>query len=274
MLIVGADVGKYKSKIKWKGGVQGHLSKISTYREIRDTVQLDDNYIVIEYNGHKYFAGDLSEREGQNHLNSPDIYKSNLVTLLNLLIELSRLPDDTFSVVLGNPFSINTQKERENLKNLVIGTKEFKVNNKNYHIHIRNLGVAPEGLAAWYSLGNSNFDDVNIWDFGSSTIHAIAVRKRKLLDKRSHTFDFGFESMIDSNYEGLMLSLKAQMEKKWNDGDKKMLLCGGKASEMYKYVREQYPNSNAIMHNNHEYANALGLFQLAEAAYETGKLSS
>lgn len=267
MLVIGADIGKYRTKIKWRGGVQGHLSKISTYREVRDTIQLDDNYIIVEYNGQKYLAGDLSEREGQNFLNSPDIHKSNLVTLLNLLIQLSRLPDDTFNVVLGNPFGINVQKEREQLKTLVQGIKEYKVNNKQYKVNIKNIGVAPEGLAAWYS--NPVYEDCNILDFGSSTIHAIAVRKKKLLDKRSHTFDFGFETMIDNNYEGLMYSIKTQMEKKWDDGDKKILVIGGKAPEMFKYVREMYPNSNPVMHNNHEYANALGLYELGKIAYET-----
>lgn len=266
MLTVGADIGKYRTKIAWRGGVRGHLSKISTYREIKDNVHLDENYIVMEYNGNKYLAGLLAEREGQNFLNSPDIHKSNLVTLLNLLIELSRLPDDNFNVVLGNPFGINVQKERESLKNLIQGVKEFNVNGKQFKVHIRNVGVAPEGLAAWYS--NPIYEDCNILDFGSSTIHAIAVRKKKLLDKRSYTFDLGFETLIDTNYEGLMQSIKSQMEKKWDDGDIKIMVIGGKAPEMFRFVRDQYPNSNPIIHNNHEYANALGLYELGVVAYE------
>ncbi len=266
MLVVGADVGKYKTKVVWRNGVQGHLSKISTYREIRDNIKLDDNFIVIEFNGQKYLAGELAEREGQNFLNNPNIYKSNLITLLNLLIELSKLPDTEFNVVLGNPFSINVQKERELLKNLIIGTKEFVVNGKQHKIHIRNVGVCPEGLSAWYapSVSSATYEDCNIIDFGSSTIHCIAIRKKKLVDKRSHTFNFGFDeqSMIDHNYEGLMQSIKSQMEKRWDDGDKKMILVGGKAPEMFKYVRDIYDKSNPVIHNNHEYANALGLYEL------------
>lgn len=266
MLTVGADIGKYRTKIKWKGGVQGHLSKIATYREIKDNVKLDDNHVIVEFNKQKYLAADLAEREGQNYLNSPDIHKSNLITLLNLMIELGRLPDINFNVIIGNPFGINVQSERERLKNLIIGTKEFNINGKDFRINIHNVGVAPEGLAAWYS---SSFpDDVNIWDFGSSTIHAIAVRKKKFVDKRSHTFDLGFETLIDDNYDGLMQSLFSQMEKKWNDGDKKIICIGGKAPEMYRYVTDRYPNSNAVMHNSHEYANAIGLHEMGVAAYE------
>lgn len=265
MLTVGIDVGKYRTKVKWKHGTHGHLSKISSYREIRDTLQLDENNIVIEYNGQKYLAGELAEREGQHFLNSPDIHKSNLITLLNMLIGLSKLPDDNFSIVAGNPFAINTQKEREALKNLLIGTKEFKINGKHKRIAIHNCGIAPEGVAAWYSM--PHYDDCNILDFGSSTIHAIAIRKRKLNDKRSHTFDIGFENMIDHNYEALMQSIKNQMKKKWDDGDKKIIVCGGKAPDMFKYVREMYPNSNAVMHTNHEYANALGFYELGAIAY-------
>jgi hypothetical protein len=266
MLTVGADVGKFKTKIKWKGGVQGHLSKLSTYREVKDNLQLDDTFIIIEYNNQKYLAGELADREGQNFLNSPDVHKSNLVTLLNLLIELSRLPDDEFNVIVGNPFGINNQAERESLKKLIIGVKDFKVNGKQKRINIRNLGVAPEGLAAWYS--DTTYEDVNIFDFGSSTIHAIAVRKKKLVDKRSHTFDFGFETMVDRNYEGLMESIKIQMQKKWDDGDRKIIIVGGKAPDMFKYVREYYPNSNPTMHNNYEYANSIGLYNLGVVAYE------
>jgi hypothetical protein len=266
MLTVGADIGKFKTKIKWKGGVQSHISKIATYREIKDSIHLDDNNLIIEFNNQMYFAGLLAENEGQNYLNSPELHKSNLVTLLNLLIGLSKLPSDIFNLVIGNPFGINTQKERETLKNLLIGVKEFKVNDKPYRIHIRNVGVCPEGLAAYHS-DSSLPDDCNIWDFGSSTIHAITVRKRKLIDKRSNTFDFGFETMIDHDYPSLMHSLKNQMEKRWNDGNKKMLLVGGKAPDMFKYVHEAYPSNNATMHNNFEFANAIGNFVLGERAY-------
>lgn len=266
MLTIGADIGKFRTKIKWRGGVQGHLSKIATFREIRDNLQLDDNYIVIEYGGKKYLAGDLAEKEGEIYLNSPDICKSNLITLLNLLIELSRLPDSHFNIILGNPFKINTQKERETLRDLVKGIKEYKVNGKEYRSNILNVGVCPEGLAAYYS--NPAYEDCNIIDFGSSTIHCIAVRKKKLIDKRSHSFDFGFESLIEINNEGLMNSIKMQMEKKWDDGNKRIILVGGKAPEMYRYVCENYPESNPIIHNNPEYANALGLFELGMIAYE------
>jgi hypothetical protein len=219
LLTVGADIGKFRSKIKWRGGVQGHLSKIATYREIKDNLSLDDNNVIIEYKNQVYLAADLSEREGQNFINSPDLHKSNIVTVLNLLISLSRLPDTDFNLVIGNPFGINTQKERLLLKELIVGTKEFKVNEKQFRITIHNLGIAPEGLSAWYS--DSSYDDCNIWDFGSTTIHCIAVRKRKLNDKRSHTFEEGFETLIDHNYDGLMQSLKIRMEKKLSDGDKK-----------------------------------------------------
>ncbi|OPH61745.1 hypothetical protein BC351_00445 [Paenibacillus ferrarius] len=267
MLTVGADIGKYRTKIKWKGGVQGHLSKIATYREIKDNIQLDDNNLIIEYNNQMYFAGDLADREGQNFLNSEDMGKSNLVTHLNLLVELSRLPCDVFNLVVGNPFGINTKKERENLKNLLSGYREFKVNEKPFKLHIRNVGVCPEGLSAYYSDANLP-DDCNIWDFGSSTIHGISVRKRKLIDKRSKTFEFGFESMVDHDCSSLMLSLKNQMEKRWNDStSKKMLLIGGKAPDMFKYVRDIYPESNPTIHNNYEYANAIGNFALGERAY-------
>jgi hypothetical protein len=266
MLTVGADVGKYRTKIRWKGGVQGHISKIATYREIRDTIQLDDNNLIIEYNNQAYFAGDLAEREGQNFLNSEVVYKSNLVTQLNLLIELSKLPSDAFNLVIGNPFGINTKKERESLKNLLIGVKNFKVNDKPFKINIANVGVCPEGLSAYYS-DNSLPDDCNIWDFGSSTIHGMSIRKRKLIDKRSHTFEFGFETMIDPDYPSLMHSLMYQMEKRWNDGNKKLLCIGGKAPDMFKYVRESYPDSNATIHNNFEFANAIGNYVLGEKAY-------
>lgn len=266
MLTVGADIGKHKTKIKWKGGVRGHLSKIATYREIKDNLQLDENNLIFEYKNNSYLVGDLAEREGQNFLNSPDLHKSNLVTLSNLLIELSRLPSTEFNIIVGNPFGINTQKERNSLKELLIGTKEFRVNDKPYRINVRNVGIAPEGLAAYYS--DASHDDCNIWDFGSTTIHAIAIRKRKLIDKRSHTFEDGFETMIDSNYEGLMQSLKNQMEKKWNDGNKRMVCVGGKAPDMLNFIREYYPQSNATIHNNYEFANAIGLYEMGVVAYE------
>lgn len=264
MLTVGADIGKYKMKIKWRGGTKDYLSKIAVYHELRDNI--DEEYTVIEYGGKKYFTGELADREGnENLLNSPDIYKSNHVTLLNLLIGLSKLPDDEFRIVVGNPLGVNNQLERTRLNDLLSGIKEFKVNGKSFRKHVLKVGIAPEGLAAWYSQPNS--DDLNIWDFGSSTIHAIAVRKRKLLDSRSRTFDFGFETMVDNNYEGLMESLASQMEKKWNDGNPKVMCIGGKAVEMFQYVRKYY--ANAILHNNPEFANALGLYEMGVAAYET-----
>jgi hypothetical protein len=266
MLTVGADIGKYRTKISWRGGVRGHLSKLATYREIKDTITLDDNNLIIEYKNQMYLAGELSEREGQNFINSPDLHKSNIVTVLNLLIALSRLPSTDFNVVIGNPFGVNTQKERLLLKELLIGTKEFKVNDKPFRVNVHNLGIAPEGYAAWFS--DTTYEDCNIWDFGSTTVNAISVRKKKLIDKRSHTFEEGFETLIDDNYEGLMESLKIRMEKMWSDGTKKIICIGGKAPEMFKYVREQYPNSNAVVHSNFEYANALGLYELGVIAYE------
>lgn len=267
MLTIGADIGKFRTKIKWKGGVRGHLSKLATYREVKDNLILDENNIIIEYRNQAYIVGDLAEREGQNYLNSPELHKSNLVTIVNLLVELSRLPDTDFNVVVGNPFGINTEKERKSLKELLLGTKEFRVNGKPHRININSVGVGAEGLAAYYS-DPSLPDDLNIWDFGSSTIHGICIRRRRLVDKRSHTFDFGFESLLDHDYKSLMLSLKTQMEKKWNDSNRKILCIGGKAPEMFNYVREHYPESNPTTHNNYEYANAIGLYNLGVVAYE------
>lgn len=265
LLVVGADVGKFKTKVKWKGGIEHHLSKIATFREIKDNIQLDDQYLVIEYDNIKYLAGTLAEREGQNFLNSPDINKSNLVTLLNLLISLSKLPSERFSVVLGNPFGVNYKSERESIKNLIIGIKKCKINGQTKIINIERVGIAPEGLAAYYTF--PHYEDVNILDFGSSTIHAIAIRKRKLLDKRSHTFDFGFETMIDTNYDGLIHSIKIQMEKKWNDNVRKIILIGGMAPEMFRYVKHYYPEYDISLHANYEFANANGLYELGVIAY-------
>ncbi|MDP5276350.1 hypothetical protein [Chengkuizengella axinellae] len=117
MITVGADVGKYKTKIKWRGGTQSHLSCVSTFRELRGDVPLDEQNLLVEYENQRFFVGDLADREGQNYLNSPDWHKSNTVTLINLFAAVSRIPDTDFSIVVGNPFGINTPKERERLKN-------------------------------------------------------------------------------------------------------------------------------------------------------------
>ncbi|NDI34689.1 ParM/StbA family protein [Chengkuizengella sediminis] len=266
MITVGADIGKFRTKIKWRGGTQSHLSCVSTFRELRGDVPLDNQNLIVEYKNQRFFVGDLAEREGQNYLNSPDWHKSNTVTLINLFAAFSRIPGTDFSIVVGNPFGINTLKEREVLKNMLIGTKHFKVNHKDYRITIHNVGVAPEGIAAYYSMPIHN--DLNILDFGSSTIHAIAIRNRRLTDKRSHTFDFGFESLIDTDFRSIMQGIKFKLEKKWNDFDERIMLIGGKAPEMDVYVKEQYPNSNITIHHNHHFANALGMYEMGRVAYE------
>ncbi|MDP5275254.1 ParM/StbA family protein [Chengkuizengella axinellae] len=266
MITIGADVGKYKTKIKWRGGIQSHLSSVSTFRELRGEIPLDDQNMIIEYENQKFFVGDLADREGQNYLNSPDWHKSNTVTLINLFAAVSRIPSTDFSIVVGNPFGINTPKERERLKSMIVGTKHFKVNHKDYRVTIHNVGVAPEGMAAYYSVPLHN--DLNILDFGSSTIHAIAIRNRRLTDSRSHTFDFGFESLVDTDYRSIMQGIKFKLEKKWGDFNKRIMLIGGMASEMDAFVKEQYPNSQITIHHNQHFANALGMYEMGKVAYE------
>lgn len=273
MLIVGADIGKYRVKLRWKMGVGGHLSRVATYREIKDNVVLDANNMIVEFENQTYLVGDLAEREGQVFFNSNDVHKSNLVTLVNLLVGLSKLPSTDFKIVIGNPFGINTDQERNTLKELLRGDKEFKVNHQPQHVKIHNVGVGAEGVVAYYSEPNLP-DDLNIFDFGSTTIHAISIRKRKLVDKRSHTFDFGFESLLDHDYGSLMYSLKSQMEKRWNDGNHKILCVGGKAPEMFQHVAKQYPDSNVTIHRDYQHANSIGLYRLGEIIYGQNEANS
>lgn len=264
-IIVGADIGKYQAKFYCQGGGFKFRSLISPALDTKnEKLTLSDQRLLVHYKEQEYFVGKLAEDEGGGiYINSSDISKTDEVTLINLLTGLHRIPSNHFTIVISNPFNKNSKEERNKLRNLLLGEHEITVNNIRKRIVIERVGINVEAFPAFYT---KQFpQNINIMDFGSSTIHCLAIREGDFISSRSYTHEDGMESLTRNDYENISLSLYKKMLHKWDDGDFPVLLIGGGYSKFEEHIRKLY--KEIIIHPDPIFATAMGNYWMGVESY-------
>lgn len=267
MQIVGFDSGKFSNKIAYSKNnitliTKSFKSKLYEYVDTKVDLALSEQDLIIEFEGRKFFGGDLGEREGEIPISFTDASKLHNNTLINVLTGLHQIEDEDFNLVIGSPISQRTKEEKQALIKLIKGRHKIRVNYVTKEINIIDVNVSPEGAAGYYSHPISG--EVQGMDFGSSTTNYFYMINGKFVNKRSGTFSYGSENSIMSDSKKIE-AIFSQLSNKFKNENPTMLM-GGKAKDMFQYVREYYPK--AFIVQNPIFASAIGFYKIARGIYE------
>lgn len=263
ILVAGVDAGKSSLKASSNYGLYSHPSRLYSYRDFKVDIELGSKDYIVHWKGKMYLGGCLGEREGDFGVFHSGLTKIHESTLINILLYLSRYSERYAKIVIGCPISIRTNQEKEALSNMIKGKHSIIINDREHEINILDCKVAPEGAGAFWS--NPRDGICNGLDFGSTTVNYFRVENKEYRDKKSGTFDFGFENVVNMDYEAMAASIASFLENKWNKKEL-IMLCGGGAKIMESFIKEHFPNCYVV--DNHIHANAIGFQKIARSAYE------
>jgi plasmid segregation protein ParM len=274
-MIIGIDGGNYETKIVTPNGAFKFRSCLGEYREFQAEKELTVDDMIFEYNGRKGFAGTLAENESLFIREMAGDTKAHEDVLIRILIAIHRFADSSeHDIIVGQP--IKTHKtEKQKIIDMLKGPHTITVNGIHKSFLIRNVNVAPEGAAAfWTHKGTEN--KVRIIDVGSGTVNCATISDGRFIDRDSFTLSFGSNSEKNYETERLAEAIIASSSKRWKQVDC-IRVCGGIA-EIIKPFLEKYfvdiqvikpmvreGNSWRIVHP--VFGNAIGFFELGRDIY-------
>ena len=283
-LILGIDAGNHMAKVMGPFGTDKFRTNICDWfeRDVEETFGSDD--MEFEINGRKGFAGTIAlyEDEFGNGATYGDT-KAHEDTKIRVLLAINRYLNNYcpnighVSIVVGQPIKKHKDSEKNKIKDMLFGQHTIKVNGKTRTFYINNVGVAPEGSAAFWSLPQDGL--VRIIDVGSGTVNAATIIDNRHINTSSDTFNFGAETINNKNdYSNMARGIIRNTTKlKWNKSDK-ILICGGISEGITPHLIEHYPNAeilNPQVRSRNEvkilkpvFANAVGFYVIAKGAFE------
>ena len=275
-LILGIDAGNYEGKTAGPFGVDAWHTNISGYKERKVSEKFGDDDMEFVVNGRKGLAGSVAKYESR--FGSKSMYgasKAHWYTEVRVLLSVYRyalkygVKASEVSIVIGQPYAGHTEENKRIMKALLQREHNVEVNGNHMRITIEEVGIAPEGVGAFFSSGRK-YPRCKVLDCGSGTINAIAFEDYRVTNYNSDTFNYGTEVMpMEEIAEGIVQDTTALG---WTREDI-VLVCGGKAKEMTHLIGEHYGKvetlTPTLMSQAHapKYANAIGFYELAKKAF-------
>lgn len=253
MSVVGLDCGRRNVKV-FTGQKMFHFSSIvGEARERNLNNRHSTNDMEVEFEGEKYYVGDLAERESEFYRAMMTEQKDHEDTRLLALTALHQANITDVRVITGLPIANHNEDNKKRLKQLLQGRWDITVNGEQKTIIIKSVDVAAEGGAAFWSRPTDGI--IRVIDGGSKTINYVTLKDRRYVDRESGTLPFGFETNKSINDKQLVARIAGELGKKWGAEDV-IWTAGGKASvisdHLQPYFRNVAPMPNAL------YANAMG----------------
>jgi len=282
-LILGIDAGNHRGKVAGPFGVDSFKTNICDWfeRNVEETFGSDDMEFLI--NGRKGFAGSIAEIEDE--FGNGTMYgdsKAHEDTKIRVLLAIHRYLErycphfERVAIVTGQPIKRHKPDEKKAISDMLKGKHEIKVNGKARTIYIEEVGVAPEGSASFWNIGEMG--TFRIIDVGSGTVNAATIIDKRHVNNASDTFNFGMETVknksdLDTVARGI---IRNTTKLKWNKQDK-IMICGGIAEGITPHLVEHYPHAeilvpglargNGVKSYQPVFANAIGFYALAEGAF-------
>lgn len=282
-LILGIDAGNHMAKVMGPFGPDKFRTNICDWfeREVEERFGEDD--MEFEIDGRKGFAGTIAlyEDEFGNGATYGDT-KAHEDTKIRVLLAINRYLDrycstvNNISIVVGQPIKRHVETEKKLIKEMLLGKHQIKVNDKTRTFFIENVGVAPEGSAAFWSHPQSGL--LRIIDIGSGTVNAATIIDNRHINTASDTFNFGVETVKNKDdYSNIARGvIRGTTKLKWSKSDN-ILICGGISEGIAPFIVEHYPNAqilNPTFANGREvkflapvFANAVGFYAIAKGAF-------
>lgn len=282
-LILGIDAGNHMAKVVGPQGTDMFRTNICDWfeREVEETFGFDDMEFII--NGRKGFAGTIAMFEDE--FGNGSMYgdsKAHEDNKIRVLLAVNRYLDKyipnggNVSIVTGQPIKRHKEEEKKIIQEMLSGHHEVKVNGKTRSFYIENVGVAPEGSAAYWAKPSTGI--IRILDIGSGTVNAATIIDKRHINNASTTFNFGVETVKDKDDMATIARgiIRNTTKLKWNKSDK-VLICGGIAEGIAPFIIEHYSNGeiinptiksrNGVKLLSPVYANAVGYYEIAKGAF-------
>lgn len=244
MRIVGIDGGNNAVKVFGEMGEMMFSSSLGEYRErkLKDSFTKDD--MIFEFRGKKGFAGTLAEYESEFSASMIGDSKAHEELLIRVLLALHRYSEDTdFKIVVGQPISKHTDKEKQKMKNMLEGSHEFTLNDSTKTINIHEVAIAAEGGSAFWA--NPKRGKIRILDFGSGTVNAATLIDGRYVDRDSFTLKYGLNTINSTDFASMSRAVSVQALRKW-DNDDEVFLVGGGADMMLTHILEYFPQAQLM----------------------------
>lgn len=281
-LILGVDPGNDEGKTVGPFGAYSFKTYISESVDIKVNETFGTDDMSFEIDGRTGLAGTIAKYE--NEFGSSSMYgetKAHPYTKIRVLLSIYRylkkyqLEVETVSIVIGQPFKTHTEIEKKALKEMLIDTHDIVVNGESMIISIGEVGVAPEGVAAFWGSNQSSDGTARTIDIGSGTINAIATTDFHIINGKSDTFNYGTETKApEVVVRGIIQDTTA---KGWKRDDH-VLVCGGSAGVLTQKIKEHYINAEVMVPTlkigelsktlEPKFANAVGFYHLAKRTFK------
>lgn len=282
-LLLGIDAGNYQAKIAGPFGIDSYRTAICAWFERNIVESFGNDDMEFQIGNRKGFAGSIAVYEdefGEGSMFGDS--KAHEDTKIRVLLAIYRYINKycpgtkDVSLVTGQPITSHKENEKEKIKSMLIGSHEFVVNDVKQHFHIHDVGVAPEGSGAFWSLPQDGV--IRIIDIGSGTVNAASVNDRRPLNNASDTFNFGMETVTNKkDLETVARAIiRGTTRLKWKRDDS-VFVCGGISKDILPYIAEHYVNAqllkpqlqerNLLINAEPVFANAIGFYKLAKGTF-------
>lgn len=276
-LILGIDAGNYEGKTVGSHGVDAWHTNISglTERKVSEVFAEDDMEFVV--NGRAGLAGTIAKYESRRKSNG--MYgqsKAHWYTEVRVLLSVYRyamkygVSASRVSIVTGQPYAGHTEADKAIMKALLQRTHEVTVNGDRMTITIEEVGIAPEGVGAYWG-SSQRYPTCKTLDIGSGTVNAISLDNYRVTNFNTDTFNYGTEVIADMN-EVADAVIQDTTALGWLRNDR-ILVCGGSAGAITQLIREHYVNAEVLTPVLNaqvlapKYANAVGFYTLGKGQF-------
>ena len=269
-LILGIDAGNYEGKTAGLYGVDAWYTNISASKE-RKVIEVfgeDDMEFVV--NGRKGIAGSIAKYESR--FGSKGMYgasKAHWYTEVRVLLSIYRyavkygVSANNVSIVVGQPYVVHTDALKAELKSMLQKSHAITVNGENMTINIEEVGVAPEGVGAFWGNTQEN-GTCKVVDVGSGTVNAISFEDYRVTNYNSNTLNYGTEVITEMDELAIGI-IQDTTALGWSSADR-VLICGGSATEMLPHLQAHYGKA-VLLSAQPKYANAVGFYTLANGSF-------
>lgn len=283
-LILGIDAGNHMAKVMGPYGTDKFRTNICDWfeRDVVETFNEDD--MEFDINGRKGFAGTIAMYEDE--FGNGTIYgdtKAHEDSKIRVLLAINRYLNmycpnvSRVAIVVGQPIIKHNETEKNKIKEMLVGKHTVTVNDKTRTFHIENVGVSPEGSAAFWGLPQDGM--VRIIDVGSGTVNAATIIDNRHINTASDTFNFGVETVKNKDdYSNIARGIiRSTTRLKWNKSDE-VFICGGISEGIALYIVEHYQNAkvlnpqfvnrNGVKIYSPVFANAVGFYAIGKGAFK------
>jgi len=274
-MLLGVDIGYSTTKLIGQYTELKFASIVGTGRE-RNFTSSKDTDIELEYQGRRYFIGNLAKRESWDATMAFDRNKVNhMNTKLLLLAALGQASKGEVWITTGLPIS-DYREQRKLLAQALPGCYKIRINGEEKIIIIKDVIVFPQALGALFAISDKikHNKRTGIIDIGFKTTD-FAVLEDGLIynDRLSRSIDTGISTAYemtaleqnidfmevefadDKALQAVAIKIQDSIKRVWRDTYFDMVyLCGGGGIALQNY----FPD--AILLPNAQFKNAEGFY--------------